>query len=522
MRGGETNRLILNGPPCTLKSLEVSVAFPAYLLGLDPTRRIFTISYADELAAKHTSDFRSIVESRWYRLAFRKMRIQRMHEGEVITTQRGFRKSTSVYGALTGLGGDLFIIDDPQKTIDAQSETRRKTLNEWFSHTLVSRLDDKRKGAIIVVMQRVHMDDLSGYLIESPDDWTVLSLPAIAESADEQIPVAKGTFHQREIGEALHPSFEPIEVLRKQRETIGSEIFAAQYQQCPVPQGGAMIKRRWLRYYDTLPPRSWNTHIILSWDTAAKNGAQNDWSVCTVWMLAEEHFYLLDLIRGRYEYPQLRSIALALAKKYDPNRILIEDASTGIALAQELRQAGFYMVDPIPVERDKIGRLYIQQAKFEAGLVLFPRGAAFLPELEPDSWRSPEGRPTIKSTASAKRLRTSPDITSRRLRPERPRRARIHWIPAISRSRLRPALGAPDRRPAPDPGRMACGRLAEAMTPTMAWYPYHLREAYPLGAHASVAVLGRPFVPGSSRTHCRGGPGCERMAMIPLVTACVL
>jgi predicted phage terminase large subunit-like protein len=391
IRRGEINRLIINAPPRTLKSLIVSVAFTAYLLGLDPARRIFTISYADELAAKHTSDFRSIVESRWYRLAFRKMRIQRMHEGEVITTQRGFRKSTSVYGALTGLGGDLFIIDDPQKTVDAQSETRRKTLNEWFSNTLVSRLDDKRKGAIIVVMQRVHMDDLSGYLIESPDEWTVLSLPAIAEAV-EQIPVAKGTFHQREIGEALHPSFEPIEVLRKQREMIGSEIFAAQYQQCPVPQGGAMIKRRWLRYYDTPPLRSWNTHIILSWDTAAKNGAQNDWSVCTVWMLAEEHFYLLDLIRGRYEYPQLRSIALALARKYDPNKILIEDASTGIALAQELRQAGFYMVDPIPVERDKIGRLYIQQAKFEAGLVLFPRGAPFLPELEPELLAFPRGK----------------------------------------------------------------------------------------------------------------------------------
>ncbi len=391
IRRGEIHRLIINAPPRTLKSLIVSVAFTAYLLGLDPARPIFTISYADELAAKHTSDFRSIVESRWYRLAFRKTLIQRMHEGEVTTTQRGFRKSTSVYGALTGLGGDLFIIDDPQKTIDAQSETRRKTLNEWFSHTLVSRLDDKRKGAIIVVMQRVHMDDLSGYLIEASDDWTVLSLPAIAE-ADEEIPVGKETFYHRGIGKALHPSFEPIEVLRKQRETIGSEIFAAQYQQCPVPQGGAMIKRRSLRYYDTLPPRTWNTHIILSWDTAAKNGAQNDWSVCTVWMLAEEHFYLVDLIRGRYEYPQLRAIAVALAQRYDPHKIMIEDASTGIALAQELRQAGFYLVDPIPIEHDKIGRMYVQQAKFEAGLVLFPRGAPFLPELEAELLAFPRGK----------------------------------------------------------------------------------------------------------------------------------
>jgi len=219
----------------------------------------------------------------------------------------------------------------------------------------------------------------------------LLSLPAIAE-ADEQIPVANGTFYHRKMGEALHPAIEPIEVLRKQRETVGSEIFAAQYQQCPVPQGGAMIKRSWLRYYDTPPPRSLSAHVILSWDTAAKTGAQNDWSVCTVWMVAEGYFYLLDLIRGRYSYSQLRTIALELAKRYDPHKIMIEDASTGTALAQELREAGFYMVDLIPITRDKIARLYVQQAKFEVGLVLFPRGAPFLPELEPELLAFPRGK----------------------------------------------------------------------------------------------------------------------------------
>ena len=161
-----------------------------------------------------------------------------------------------------------------------------------------------------------------------------------------------------------------------------------------------MIKRRSLRYYDTLPPRTWNTHIILSWDTAAKNGAQNDWSVCTVWMLAEEHFYLVDLIRGRYEYPQLRAIAVALAQRYDPHKIMIEDASTGIALAQELRQAGFYMVDHIPIERDKIGRLYVQQAKFEAGLDGMGRATRMAPSL----LRPTDGAPH----ATAKRLEQVP------------------------------------------------------------------------------------------------------------------
>jgi hypothetical protein len=240
IRRREINRLIINMPPRHLKSLTVSVAFPAYLLGLEPWHRIFAISYAGELSDKHAGDFRSIVESGWYKRAFPQMRIKRSHEDEVVTTQRGFRKSTSVSGALTGLGGNIFIIDDPQKVWDAQSESRRKSLNEWVSHTLMSRLDNKQTGVIIVVMQRVHMDDLSGYLTSSSNDWTVLSLPAIAE-ADEQIPIGDGELYHRGAGEALHPDFESLETLEKQRRTVGPDVFAAQYQQCPVPPDQARL-----------------------------------------------------------------------------------------------------------------------------------------------------------------------------------------------------------------------------------------------------------------------------------------
>jgi len=391
IRRGEINRLIINMPPRHLKSLTVSVAFPAYLLGLEPWHRIFAISYAGELSDKHASDFRSIVESDWYRRTFPQMRIKRSLEGEVITTQRGFRKSTSIYGALTGLGGDVFIIDDPQKVADAHSESRRNSLNEWVSHTLMSRLDNKQTGVIILVMQRVHLNDLSGHLTSSSNDWTVLSLPAIAEQ-DEEVSIGDRNFHRRLAGEALHPDFEPIGTLEKQRHTVGSDVFAAQYQQSPVPPGGGMIKRRWLRYYDTPPEHKWPARVIQSWDTAAKDGAQNDWSVCTTWLLLDKHFYLLDLTRGRYEYPRLRETALALADRFEPNAILIEDASTGIALAQELREVVRYIVTPIPIDRDKTGRLYVQQAKFEAGLVLFPRGAHFLPELEAELLAFPQAR----------------------------------------------------------------------------------------------------------------------------------
>ncbi len=391
VRAGEITRLIINLPPRALKSIMVSVAFPAFLLGHDPRRRILGISYGGDLSTKHANDSRSVMQSSWYRRVFPNMRIARATESDIHTIQHGFRKATSVYAAITGLGGDTFIIDDPQKPVDAQSDAQRNHLNEWFSNTLRSRLDNKATGTIIVVMQRVHLNDLTGYLTENSDDWEVLSLPAIAEE-NEEIAVGNGLFHRRRSGEALHPAHEPLAVLEKLRSEMGADVFAAQYQQAPVPPGGAMIRRAWLRYYDNLPERSYRTKVIQSWDTAAKDGAQNDWSVCTTWLLDNGRFYLLDLTRGRYEYPRLRTMALTLAEAFKPHTILIEEASTGIALAQELRDAGTYAVRPIPVERDKVGRLYVQQAKFEAGLVLFPRGASFLPTLEAELLAFPQAK----------------------------------------------------------------------------------------------------------------------------------
>jgi predicted phage terminase large subunit-like protein len=267
----------------------------------------------------------------------------------------------------------------------------RNSLNQWFTNTLLSRLDNKATGVIILVMQRVHLHDLTGFLVENSSDWTVLSLPAIAES-DERIAIGDGKFHLRRAGQALHPVYEPLSTLEKLRTEMGSAIFSAQYQQSPVPDGGAMIRREWLRYHDQPPERTYRTKIIQSWDTAAKDGAQNDYSVCTTWLLVDKCFYLIDVTRGRYDYPRLRATAIALAERYKPQQILIEDASTGIALAQELRQNRMYAVRLVPVERDKRGRLFVHQGKFEAGQVSFPRKEPFLPELEAELLTFPQGK----------------------------------------------------------------------------------------------------------------------------------
>lgn len=387
---GEANRLIVNLPPRHLKSITASVAFTAYVLGHNPKLRIIGISYGEELAKKHAADFRVIVESQWFRRAFPRLRITRSADGDFYTSERGFRKCTSVYATLTGLGGNLFILDDVQKPVDALSEVERNKVQNWFSNTLLSRLDNKKRDAIIIVMQRVHLQDLTGYLLER-GGWQQLSVSAIAEQ-DERIQIGPNRFHYRKAGEALHPRYEPLETLEQLRGDLGSEVFAAQYQQAPVPPGGGLIKKDWLSYYTEPPERRPQHRLFISWDTAAKVGSNNDWSVCTVWLIADKNYYLLDMVRGRYEYPRLRELSMALADRHKPFAILIENSSTGIALGQELKGLGRYPIRLVPPEHDKIGRLFVQQAKFEAKLVHFPKEAPYLADIEKELLTFPQGR----------------------------------------------------------------------------------------------------------------------------------
>ena len=140
------------------------------------------MSYSGELAKKHSNDFRALLETPWYRDVFPNARIgSKNSETEIELTSRGYRLATSVGGTLTGRGGDLIIIDDPLKPDDAMSEIKRTGANQWFTNTLLSRLDDKRTGAIVIVMQRVHVDDLTGFVLDQSDEWDVLNLPAIAD-----------------------------------------------------------------------------------------------------------------------------------------------------------------------------------------------------------------------------------------------------------------------------------------------------------------------------------------------------
>jgi len=205
VRTGKIKRLIINMPPRSLKSIFCSVAFVAFVLGHEPTKRLIVASYGAELAAKLGNDCRIIMQSKWYRRLFPGTIIFKNTEAEVTTTRHGERLATSVGGAPTGRGGDILIIDDPLKPQDALSDSKRESVNEWFYNTFLSRLDDIRIGAIILVMQRLHIDDLTGKLLRGSKEWTVLNLAAIAEE-DEQIQIGEDRYHRRKAGDPLHPA----------------------------------------------------------------------------------------------------------------------------------------------------------------------------------------------------------------------------------------------------------------------------------------------------------------------------
>src|SRR5689334_12891373 len=244
VRESKIRRLIINLPPRHLKSLMASIAFPAWCLGHDPSAQILCVSYAQDLSDKLARDCRSIMLSPWCRQIFpTRLAPHRQAVQEFITTRQGYRLATSTGGVLTGRGADIILIDDPLKPEEALSEAQRQAANDWFVHTLYSRLNDKRSGAIVIVMQRLHEDDLVGHVL-ALEPWEVLSFPAIAEEDEvHRIETIWGPrCFRRRRGEALHPDREPLETLEHIRRTIGEYNFAGQYQQSPAPLGGGMVK----------------------------------------------------------------------------------------------------------------------------------------------------------------------------------------------------------------------------------------------------------------------------------------
>jgi hypothetical protein len=267
---GNTKRLIILLPPRFLKSTIVSIAWPAFVLGHFPSKKFVCASYTQDLANKLSNDTRSIMNSDWYGELFPGTLISPVKDtqGMFETTKFGGRMATSIGGPLTGFGGDIVIIDDPQKPQDMEHENARHKARNWLLNTALSRFNSPKDGILIVVMQRLHEDDLVGHLLDNNPEFTVLKIPARADQelvynldGDSEVRVDAGAY--------LHEDrFGPAEFEAKRKE-MGSREFSARYQLDPLPLDGGTFNFDWFDLCDDVPAFS---ELIMSVDVAALDG----------------------------------------------------------------------------------------------------------------------------------------------------------------------------------------------------------------------------------------------------------
>jgi predicted phage terminase large subunit-like protein len=331
--------LIITMPPRHLKTFLVSICWPAFLLTREPSLKIFCVSYTEQLAKAIARDFRRVVESVWYKTLFPAVRLAKLTETEVATSAGGFRSALSVHGSITGRGADLIIVDDPSRPEEVESDGARLKLNEWFNSTLLSRRDDKQRSGLIIVMQRLHVNDLVGF-VEETSDFRKLSLPAIAER-DERIELLNGETYLRRAGEALQPERESVQTLRQLDRQIGQFLFAAQYQQSPRTPDGTLFKRKNFVLVDKMPRLNGRGEFFISIDSAMSRSATADYTAIVVAYIEDRKLYVLKVDRGRFGYDELRNRTLRWINRLSIHReavnVIVESSSSGIWLHQELK-----------------------------------------------------------------------------------------------------------------------------------------------------------------------------------------
>lgn len=321
-QNGQIKRLIINIPPRHLKSISVAVAFPAWLLGHNPSEQIMCASYSQELAFKHSLDCRLVMQSDWYKELFPLTSIveDQNTKRKFVTTQRGHRIATSVGGTATGEGANYLIVDDPLSAAQGQSEAYRNTANEWFDQTFSTRLNDKKNGCIIVIMQRLHENDLSGHLL-AKGGWEHLRLPMIAE--EEEILKMGSVTEIRHVGDYLHKNRIGKEELETIKRELGNYAFSGQYQQKPSPEGGGEFRKEWLEYYENISPQTLNHYIFV--DPANSKHKDSDYTAAVVIGAGKDgNIYIVDMIRDKLNVREREDMIFDLHKKYKPKSVAYE------------------------------------------------------------------------------------------------------------------------------------------------------------------------------------------------------
>lgn len=392
---GRIRKLLVNIPPRCSKSSLISVLFPAWLWTRDPAQKILSASYAEKLAIRDSTQSRRLIESDWYRERWPGIVLSDDEnlKTSYLNTAMGRRQICSVGGAVTGLGGDFLILDDPHRVDQGESSPVREGAVTWFRESFYNRTNNKNVCRI-VIMQRVHYKDVSAYIVEK-GGWDHLNLPMEYEGV-RSAPTSLGWEDPRtEHGEILWPERFSREEIIDLKASMGEYGTAGQLQQRPAPRGGAMFKRAWLRFwYDAeqgIPEPvlhqtgegEWvaaeqrrldvtSEHDALqSWDLAFKGGPDNDYVVGQVWARKGADCYLLDQERGQYDFPATKAAIRRLHSRHPTTITLVEEKANGAAVISDLKGEVAGLIAVLP-QGGKESRAASASGTFEGGNVWLP------------------------------------------------------------------------------------------------------------------------------------------------------
>jgi predicted phage terminase large subunit-like protein len=363
---GELRRLIINMPPRHTKSEFASFLFPAWMIGKNPNMKIIQATHTTELAVNFGRKTKNLIEREDYQEIFNtRLAADSKASGRWDTDRGGMYYAVGVGSNLAGRGGDLIIIDDPHSEQTAMSNNGFDDAWDWYTGGPRQRLQPG--GAIILVMTRWSEKDMTGQLIRAQakdataDQWEIVELPAIMES-----------------GKACWPEYWPLEDLETVKASIPPSKWNAQYQQHPTGEESSILKREWWKRWEKTSIPSLE-YVIQSYDTAFSKRETADYSAITTWGVfrpneaGQAGLILLDSKKGRWDFPELKQIALDSYKFWEPETVIIEAKASGMPLTHELRNMGIPVVNFTPSRgTDKLSRVHSVSPLFESGMIWAP------------------------------------------------------------------------------------------------------------------------------------------------------
>lgn len=397
-------RLLINMPPRMLKSIIVTVAWPAWVWLSFPDRRFLFASYAQSLSTRDSIKMRTVIENAFYRRLVKgkwQLTDDQNQKMRYDNTMRGFRFATSVGGMVTGEGGDYLVCDDPHHALEVHSDVQRKSVLEWYDKVFSTRANNPKKVGRVIVMQRLHAKDLTGHLLEK-GNWEQLVLPMHYSKKTVSVSrLVKTVVDPRKIeGELLFPErFGKKEIDDLERDL--GENAHAQLDQAPAPADGGIIKRPWWKTYSVIPKDKIGLFMFI--DCASKPGISNDHTCISVWLETLSGYYILEVKQAKVDWDDLVTMTKNMYGKYRPHEVIVEDKSAGIQLIQTLKKKTTIPVTPYNPLVSKELRAIAAAPTIKAGNVYLPTGGIWCEDFitEHESFPNSEHDDQVDTTSMA-------------------------------------------------------------------------------------------------------------------------